>query len=112
MPPSELFEKRLMTPSTMAWTLLPRGFMMSTPLWARPPERAAPQESTNEYGLDTGQDSQRPLTRWVVLNPARWSATCLAFSKVPVSLATVALERASSLLIWAMAALTSRIAAS
>src|SRR4029453_14911151 len=112
MPPSELFEKRLMTPSTMAWTLLRMGFMMSVPLWARPPERAAPQESTNEYGLETGHDVQRPLIRGVVLNPARGSATCLAFSKVLVSLATVALERASSLLIWVMAALTSRMAAS
>src|ERR687889_521110 len=112
MPPSELFEKRLMTPSTMAWTLLPRGFMMSTPLWERPPERAAPQESTNEYGLDTGQDSQRPLTRWVGLNPASLSVTCLAFSKAPDSLAAVALERVSSLAIWAMAALTSAMAAS
>src|SRR4029450_10622245 len=112
MPPSELLVWRLTTPSTMAWTLLPRGFMMSTPLWARPPERAAPQESTNENGLDTGQDVQRPLIRWVVLNPARWSVTCLAFSKVRVNLATVALERASSLLIWSIAALTSRIAAS
>src|SRR5919206_1253256 len=105
MPPSELVVWRLTTPSTMAWTLLPRGFMMSVPLWERPPERAAPQESTNEYGLDTGQDSQRPSTRWVVLNPARWSVTCLAFSKVRDSLATVALDWASSLAIWAMAAL-------
>src|SRR5919206_4791099 len=112
MPPRELFVWRLMTPSTMAWTLLPSGFMMSVPLWERPPERGAPQESTYEYGLDTGQDSQRPLTRWVGLNPASLSATCLAFSKVRDSLATVALDWASSLAIWAMAALTSAMAAS
>src|SRR4029453_15312901 len=112
MPPSELVDWRVMTPSTMACTLLPIGFMMSVPLWARPPERAAPQESMNEEGLDTGQDTKRPLTRWVVLNPARWSAVCLAFSKVRVSLATVALDRASSRLIWFMAALTSLMAPS
>ena len=112
MPPSELVDWRVMTPSTMACTLLPIGFMMSVPLWARPPERAAPQESTNEYGLETGQDTKRPLTRWVVLNPASLSATCLAFSKVRLSSATVFLERASSRLIWFMAALTSLMAAS
>jgi hypothetical protein len=66
----------------------------------------------NENGLDTGQDTKRPLTRWVVLNPASLSATCLAFSKSRLSLATVFLDRASSRLIWAMAALTSLIAAS
>src|ERR687894_404637 len=112
MPPSELVDCRVMTPSTMACTLLPMGFMMSVPLWDRPPERAAPQESMNEYGLDTGQDTNRQLTRWVVLNPASLSATCLAFSKLSLSLSTVFLDRASSRLIWAMAALTSLIAAS
>src|SRR5215218_4829385 len=112
MPPRELLVWRLTTPSTMACTLLPRGLMMSVPLWARPPERAAPQESTYEYGLDTGQDSQRPLTRWVALNPASLSATCLAFSKVRVSLATVALDRCSSLSMAAIADFTSLIAAS
>src|ERR671928_1160659 len=112
MPPSELVVWRLTTPSTMACTLFPRGFMMSVPLWVRPPERGAPQESTNEYGLDTGQDSKRPLTRWVGLNPASLPAYCLAFSKVRASLATVALDWASSLAIWAMAALTSAMAAS
>src|SRR4029453_14741949 len=112
MPPRELLVWRLTTPSTMACTLLPRGFMMSVPLWDRPPERGAPQESTNEYGLDTGQDVQRPFTRWVGLNPASLSATCLAFSKGGGTFAPVTLDRASSLVIWAMAALTSLMAAS
>src|SRR5918994_1364343 len=112
MPPSELVDWRLKTPSAMACTLLLWGVMMSTPLWARPPDRAAPQESMNEYGLETGQETKRPFTRWVVLNPASLSATCLAFSKFLASLSTVFLDRASSRLIWLMAALTSLMAAS
>src|SRR4029450_10722175 len=95
MPPSELVDCRLMTPSTMAWTLLHMGLRMWVPWGARPPERGAPQESMNEYGLDTGQDTNRPLTRWVVLNPASLSATCLAFSKSRLSLATLFFDSAS-----------------